>query len=498
MVKKPHNRQNPVLLTGATGYIGGRLLRELERGGYRVRCMVRQPEYLIHRVRPTTEVVQGDVFDEASMRRALKGIHTAYYLVHSLAGKQPFEEADRKAAEHFGIVARESSVKKIIYLGGLGRKPDLSKHLASRQEVGEVLRRSGTPTLEFRASIVIGSGSLSYEMVRALVEKLPVMTAPVWVRTLAQPIAIEDVIRYLMAALDVHVVESTIIEIGGSDRVSYEGIMREYARIRGLKRLIIHLPFLSPRISSLWLALVTPLYFKVGRLLIDGVRNPTLVTDDTAERFFEIHPRGMREAIVRAIKNEDREFAETRWTDALAYRSIEKHRGGIRFGSRLIHSREANTTKPPHATFQPIQCIGGETGWYSFDWLWSVRGFIDKIAGGVGRRRTRRDPRCVLPGDVVDFWRVEAMEQDRLLRLHAEMKMPGRAWLQFEVEKTEGGSLIRLTAIFDPIGVTGLLYWYLVYPLHILIFRGMLRAIVETVETQRHHMEVPEKLNIHV
>lgn len=473
--------QQLVLLTGATGYVGGRLLRDLERRGYRVRCLARRPEFLRSRTGTRTEIIRGDVFDAASLEIALQGVHTAYYLVHSLASSGSFEDNDRVAARTFAAAACSAHIQRIIYLGGLGEGPDLSQHLSSRQEVGAILRSSGVPTIEFRASIIIGSGSLSFEMVRALVQKLPVMTTPRWVRALAQPIAIEDVIAYLGAALDLPARESTVFEIGGADRVSYEGIMREYARIRALRRLIIPVPLLTPWLSSLWLGLVTPLYFRVGRRLIEGVRNDTIVTNDKSLRTFNIRPRGIREAIMRALENEDQEFAETRWSDALPARSLEQHWGGFRFGSRLIFTRAAQLPQVPSVVFRHIQCIGGHSGWYSYDWLWDLRGLLDQFLGGVGSRRGRRDPRCVLPGDTIDFWRVEALEPGRLLRLYAEMKIPGRAWLQFEVNGDAAGSVVRLTALFDPIGLAGLLYWYALYPLHVLIFSGMLRGLLKAV-----------------
>jgi uncharacterized protein YbjT (DUF2867 family) len=443
--------------------------------------LARKPKYLEHRTGAATEVVRGDVFDTASLSKAMEGVDTAFYLVHSLAGFGSFEENDRVAAGNFARIAAEAGVKKIIYLGGLGREPGLSDHLASRQEVGRILRESGVPTIELRASIIIGSGSLSFEMVRALVQKLPVMTTPQWVRMPAQPIAIEDVLCYLMAPLKHQVKESVIFEIGGADQVSYEGIMREYAKARGLKRLIIPLPVLSPGLSSLWLALVTPLYFRVGRRLIEGVKNPTVVHDNSAREVFGIKPMGIGEAVRRALENEDRELTETRWNDALPSSSLEHHWGGIPFGTRLVDSREIEIPCTPEQVFLPIQCIGfGARGWYSYNWLWSLRGFIDKMIGGVGSRRWPRYPYCLLPGDVVGFWRVEAMQPNRLLRLHAEMKLPGRAWLQFEVEGDQRSSLLRTTAIFDPIGAWGLLYWYLLYPLHVPIFKGMLRGIART------------------
>ena len=471
-----------ILITGASGYVGGRLLKALEQQGKRLRCFARRPEFLESRVAERTEIVKGDIFDTEALQKALAGVHTAYYFIHALAGKGSFEENDRKAAAGFASAARVAKIKKIIYLGGLGEGDDLSHHLSSRHEVGEILRASGVPTVEFRASIIIGSGSLSFEMVRALVQKLPIMTTPYWVRALAQPIAIEDVIAYLSETLDLDIQDSTIFEIGGKDRVSYEQIMREYIRIRKLKRLIIPLPFLTPWLSSLWLAFVTPLYFRVGRRLIEGVKNETVVKDKKAEKLFRVKPRGIREAIQRALENEDQEFAETRWSDALPLQAFEHHWKGVRFGSRLIDTRDVRVSFSPQEAFHPIQCVGGASGWCRYDWLFNLRGSIDQIIGGVGHRRGRADPRCLRAGDTIDFWRVEKLEQDKLIRLSAEMKMPGRGWLQYEVNGDESGSVVRQTALFDPVGIAGLIYWYSLYPLHQIIFKDMLQKIVSEMK----------------
>ncbi len=476
-----------ILLVGATGYIGGRLLRALEDGGVRLRCLARRPEFLRERVGASTEVVKGDVLDPESLAGALAGVDTAYYLVHSMGSGRDFARKDRSAAENFARAARTTGVHRIIYLGGLGSGPDLSPHLASRQEVGRILRESGVPTIEFRASIIIGSGSLSFEMIRSLVDRLPVMITPRWVRILAQPIAIEDVIAYLAYALDVQTEGSTVVEIGGADQVTYQGIMLGYARQRGLKRVMIPVPVLTPRLSSLWLGLVTPLYARVGRTLIDSITHETVVTDGTASRLFAIRPRGIQEAIARALTNEDQEIAATRWSDALSSRGEQPAWGGVRFGSRIVDSRSVRVACPPTVAFGPISRVGGETGWYYANWLWRIRGFLDLLVGGAGLRRGRRDPASLLPGDTVDFWRVEAFEPDRLLRLLAEMKLPGRAWLQFEVERDGDGSTVRQTSIFDPVGLLGLLYWYGLYPIHSLVFAGMLRGIARaaTQEARR-------------
>jgi len=478
-------RQPPlVLLTGATGYIGGRLLSALEAKGARIRCLARRPEFLEPRVLASTEVVKGDVLDPASLGHALAGVHTAYYLVHSMSAAASYEEEDRRAAAEFGRLAREAGVRRIIYLGGLGTGEALSTHLASRQEVGRLLRESGVAMIEFRAAIVLGSGSLSFEMIRALVEKLPIMVTPRWVDTLTQPIGIEDLVGYLVEALDLPLEGSAVFEIGGPDRVSYMDLMREYARQRGLRRFMLRVPVLTPRLSSLWLGLVTPVYARVGRALVDGLRNETVVRDDSARKAFTLRPRGVREALARALANEDLEFAATRWSDAASALGPSASWGGVKFGSRLVDSRVAEVGCKPDQAFGPIERIGGATGWYYGNLLWRLRGWLDLLVGGAGLRRGRRDQRSLRPGDTLDFWRVEAIEPGRLLRLAAEMKLPGRAWLQFEVEGSGSGSRIRQTALFDPTGLSGLLYWYALYPLHQLIFSGMLRGIARAARQE--------------
>lgn len=466
-----------LLLTGASGYVGGRLLERLEQAGRRIRCMSRRPEQLSARTAPTTEVVAGDVQDPASLAAVLAGVDTAYYLIHSMSGGAGYRETDRAGAQAFGAAAREAGVRRIVYLGGLGEGDDLSGHLASRQEVGAVLAASGVPTLEFRAAIVIGSGSTSFEMIRALVDRLPVMICPRWVATRTQPIAVEDVVEYLLEAAGAPIDGSRVIEIGGPDRVSYGELMREYARQKGLRRLMIPVPVLTPHLSSLWLGLVTPVYARVGRALVEGLKNETVVHDPSALHLFTIRPRGVREAVARALVNEDRAFAATRWSDALSSGPGPRSFGGAAVGSRLVDSRTARVPLPPAAAFAPIQHIGGRQGWYHGNLLWRLRGLLDLPFGGAGTRRGRRDPVHLLAGDTVDFWRVEAIEEDRLLRLTAEMSLPGRAWLQFEVEPAPGGSLIRQTAIFDPVGLLGRLYWYSIWPIHGFVFNGMIRGI---------------------
>ena len=467
-----------ILLTGATGYVGGRLLRALQAAGYPVRCLARRPEFLASRVSSETEIVAGDCLDASTLPAACAGVHTAYYLVHSMGSTGDFTEQDRHAALNFGAAARGAGVRRIIYLGGLAdHTTRLSTHLRSRHETGTALRASGVPVIELRASIILGSGSLSFELIRSLVERLPIMLCPRWVRTPAQPIGIEDVLAYLLAAIELPSGRDGIFEIGGADRVSYAGIMQEYARQRGLRRWMVAVPLLTPRLSSLWLGLTTPVYACVGRKLIESVENESTVHDDRASRIFGIRPIGFREALRRAMLNEDQEYAATRWSDAISSGGMPQSWGGMRFGTRLVDSRAAHVAVSPTAAFAVIRRIGGAAGWYYADWLWRLRGFIDLCLGGVGMRRGRRHPEELAVGDTVDFWRVEAYEPNQRLRLAAEMRLPGRAWLEFDVKPHGNGALIRQTAVFDPVGLAGMMYWYGIFPLHTRLFAGMLRSL---------------------
>jgi len=473
-------RRPKILVTGPTGYVGGRLLRALAERGHDLRAVARRPDGVPAARGLDVEVVQGDLLEPSSLAAVVQGVHTAYYLVHSMGSGGDYSRLDRQAAASFRDAAEEAGVRRIVYLGGLGdSRSDLSPHLRSRQETGHLLRAGTVQVIELRASIVIGSGSLSFEMIRALSERLPVMVTPRWVSTMAQPIAVEDLLRYLTLCVDLDVEGNPIYEIGGPDRVSYLDLMREYSRQRGLKRYTISIPFLSPRLSSLWLGLVTPLYARVGRALIESIRNPTLVRDTAALEVFDVAPMGVGEAIARALTNEDREVAETRWSDAVSASGSPRSWTGVRFGNRLIDHRQATVHAPASRAFEPIVGIGGARGWYFATWLWTLRGWLDLLLGGVGMRRGRRDPDNLRAGDVLDFWRVEEVVPHRLLRLRAEMKVPGRAWLQWEVAaESDDRAVVHQTAIFDPAGVAGLAYWYLIYPLHLLVFRGMLARIV--------------------
>jgi uncharacterized protein YbjT (DUF2867 family) len=479
-----------ILLTGATGYVGGRLLPQLLQHGRRVRCLARRPEYLRARVGSDADVVAGDLLDRESLRPALAAVRTAYYLAHSLGTGPDFEAREMQCATNFAAVAAEAGVARIVYLGGLGDSAgELSAHLRSRQEVGRLLHATGVPLIELRASIVLGSGSLSFEMIRALVERLPVMITPRWVAVEAQPIAIADLLGYLEQALDLPGGEGhRIYEIGGADRMTYADLMREYARQRGFKRLMIPVPVLTPGLSSLWLGLVTPLFAPVGRVLVESIKNPTVVHDERALQDFDLQPVGVEAAIAAALRNEDRDFAETRWSDATSAIATRRRWGGVHVGNRIVDSRTREVKLTARQAFAPIRRIGGSTGWYFGNWLWQLRGLLDLLVAGVGMRRGRRDPEWLSAGDVLDCWRVEAVEPDRRLRLTAEMRLPGRAWLEFEVEENGATTTIRQTAEYDPAGLTGLLYWYVLYPVHAVLFRGMLRGIAKSAERGSAHV----------
>jgi uncharacterized protein YbjT (DUF2867 family) len=471
------SRGHAVLVNGATGYIGSHLLAPLVEAGYRVRAAARHPERV--RAPDTIDVVAADATDPRAVRAALDGMDTAYYLVHTLGAGADYAERDRSAARVFGQAARDAGLRRIVYLGGLGAEgAPLSDHLASRHEVGRVLAESGVPVIEFRASIVIGSGSTSFEMIRNLVEKLPVMTTPRWVRVKAQPIAVDDVIDYLTAAAELELAPDEshrVYEIGGADADSYGELLQIYAGRRGLRRLVIPIPVLSPGLSGWWLYLFTPRQATVGRQLAESLRFPTTVTDARARRDFpSIAPMGTEAAIDKAFADEDAAFAGMQWAEELA--GIRKPSTFEREG-RYVDSRCISTDCRPEAAFGPVACIGGKNGWYAFDTLWDLRGFVDTILGGPGRRRGRRDQDALVEGDHLEWWRVERVVPPRLLRLRAEMVMPGRGWLQYEFTPEGEGTIVRQTAVFDAKGVLGRLYWHAIAPFHHFVFNGTLRGI---------------------
>jgi len=471
-----------VLVTGATGYIGGRLVPRLREQGYDVRCFSRAAERLRGRFDPQVEIVEGDLSDEAALAHALRGCDAAYYLIHSMSSTTAFAQADRLAARRFGDAARTAGVGTIVYLGGLGSDGDaLSTHLKSRHEVGNILRESGVRVIELRAALIIGSGSISFEMMRYLTERLPLMIAPRWVTTRCQPIAIRDVLAYLIAALELPAGGSRVYEIGGSDVLTYRDMMLRYAAIRNLRRSIIIVPFFTPQLSSYWVHLVTPISARLAQPLIRGLYNEVVVHDRSAAGDFpQIVPIGFDEAVRAAL---DRSAgAETTWFDAFDNRTLPADFAGVKEGM-LIDMRVRHASVAPERIAAVFSSLGGARGWLFGDALWRLRGWVDRIVGGVGLRRGRRSESDLRAGDAVDFWRVEAYEPGRLLRLRAEMKLPGLAWLQFEVEPSgAAGATLRQTAFFEPRGLVGFLYWYGVAIFHAWVFGNLATRIVHEAE----------------
>lgn len=466
-----------VLIVGASGYVGGRLVALLAADGHQLRLASRDPRGLTERF-PDAEIVRVDLLDPATLPAALEGVDTAYYLAHSMAGGEGnFELRDLRAARWFGRAAREAGVKHIVYLGGLGDPASgLSPHLASRQETGAELASHGVPVTEFRAAVIIGSGSASFELLRSLVEHLPVMITPRWVRTLCQPIAIRDVLDYLRGAAG-HPERAGIVEIGGPDVLSYAEMMHTYARLRGMRRLMVPVPVLTPRLSSYWCSLVTPVPASIARPLIEGLRNEVVVRDPGPAEAFGVDTTPFELAVRRAIDRTDRHDVETTWFDSLGYPgrpdlARDENREGM-----IVDRQHRSVRATPEETFAQVERLGGDAGWPSGNVLWRVRGLLDRMVGGPGMRLGRRDPQHVRVGDAVDFWRVEEVRPGELLRLRAEMKVPGRAWLQYETVESQRGTQIVQTAFFEPRGLSGRLYWYLLLPIHMAIFRGSVREL---------------------
>ena len=476
-----------ILVTGATGYIGGRLVPRLVQEGWRVRVLVRSRSRALARAwADQVEVAVGDVLSPQTLAEALAGVDCAYYLIHSMSRGSGFHELDIQAARTFGQAAKEAGVNRIIYLGGLGDPDsDLSRHLRSRQETGQALRESGIPVTEFRAAVIVGSGSISFEMIRYLVERLPVMVCPKWIYSRIQPIAVDDLLEYLMSALDTPESESRTVEIGGKDVTTYKGLMLGYARARGLRRLLLPVPVLTPRLSSYWVHWVTPIPAGISGALIEGLRNDVVVTNDAAGALFpQIEPRDYDSAIGSVIDDLNEGRIDTSWSDAAG--ASAKPERPVRLESRhgmIVERRRRMVAAPAREVYRVFTGIGGSRGWYFANWTWRLRGMLDRMLGGAGLRRGRRHPDELRIGDALDFWRVEGLKADRLLRLRAEMKLPGRAWLQYEVRETEDGSTqLEQTAGFIPRGLTGLVYWYALYPFHAWIFGGLVKAIARRAE----------------
>lgn len=480
------------LVTGATGYIGGRLVPELLEAGHRVQCLARSPAKL--RDYPWSgdaEVVRGDVTDAGSVAEALRGIDVAYYLVHALGTGRDFEETDRKAARIFGEQARAAGVSRIVYLGGLTPEgvPEerLSPHLRSRAEVGRILLESGVPTTVLRAAVIIGSGSASFEMLRYLTERLPVMVTPRWVRTRIQPIGVRDVLRTLVGSARMPAEVNRAFDIGGPEVLTYLEMMQRYAAVAGLpRRLILPVPVLTPGLSSHWVGLVTPVPASIARPLTESLRHEVVCREHDIARYVPDppgRPFGFDEAVSLALQRVRDAQVTTRWSSASVPGApsdplpTDPDWAG---GSLYTDQRERCVDAPPAALWRVIEGIGGENGWYSFPPAWALRGRLDRLVGGVGLRRGRRDAARLRVGDSLDFWRVEEIEPGRLLRLRAEMRLPGLAWLEMYAEAgAESGSRYRQRALFHPHGLLGHAYWWSISPFHAVVFGGMARNIAK-------------------
>lgn len=480
-----------VLITGATGYIGRRLKAKLiTRDDLAIRLLVRNRNKVSLAVRDQVDIVEGDTFHQEALEKALDGIHTAYYLIHSMGAEGDFKELDRQSAENFRDAAIRAGVRRIIYLGGLGVRESASKHLLSRIETGEILgaRPDAIQTLWFRAGVIIGSGSASFDIVRNLVQKLPCMLTPRWVTTRTQPISVEDVISYLVAAINLPHAKNLVIDIG-AEVMSFRQMMLEAAKVMGLKRWMIPVPFLSPRLSSIWLLLFTPVPFKVAAALVEGLKSETVAQNDHAARYFpEITPLPYSQAVARAMHELEQHQVISRWCDSSAGIACDIKEHDDPSGSILRDVRVLPLDGvSPSSVYRAACGIGGEHGWYTYNFLWRIRGVIDKLVGGYGLSRGRRSTLELRIGDALDFWKVADLKTNKRLLLLAQMKVPGKAWLEFDIQPDQ---LVQ-TAHFLPNGIWGRIYWYSVVPLHNLVFLDLARKIISTakaVDADQPHM----------
>jgi uncharacterized protein YbjT (DUF2867 family) len=475
------------LVTGATGYIGGRLAPRLVEDGYAVRVVSRDP----HRLRDVpwhdqVEVAKADVSDPVAVRAAMEGVDVAYYLVHSMQGGSDFAERDRVAAQVFADAAREAGVRRLVYLGGLlpDDRSELSVHLRSRAEVGDILLGSGVPTAVLQAAAILGSGSASFEMLRYLTERLPAMVTPKWVRSRMQPIAVRDVLHYLCGCVDLPADVHRSFDIGGPDVITYEELMQRYAAVAGLpRRLLVPVPVLTPRLSSYWVNLVTPVPRAIAMPLVESLRHEMVCKEHDIARYVEDPPTGLLgvdEALRLALAKVRDAEVETRWSSAMwpgAPSDPMPTDPDWSGGSVYVDERRTPVDASAGTLWDVIESIGGENGWYSFPLAWAVRGFLDRLVGGVGLRRGRRDPKRLRVGETLDWWRVEEVERGSLLRLRAEMRVPGSAWLELRVEQEGPKVFYRQRAVFVPRGLLGHLYWWAVAPFHGFVFGGMRRNI---------------------
>ncbi|MGX1703381.1 SDR family oxidoreductase [Microbacterium sp. NPDC055357] len=491
-LRAPDGRTPPplVLVLGATGYIGGRLVPRLLNAGYRVRVLARSRERaLAFPWGADVEVIEGAAQDRPAVSRAMRGADVAFHLVHSLGAGRDFEETDRVIARTVATAAAEEGVGQLVYLGGLHPAADLSPHLRSRVEVGEILRASGVPTLVLQAGTVIGSGSASFEMVRHLTDVLPYMPAPRWVRNRIQPIAVRDVLHYLLSAARLPTPVSGQFDIGGPDVLRYGQMMNGYAVEAGLpQRAIAALPVLTPRLASHWVNLVTPIPRALARPLVESLQNDCVMADHRIDAVIPPPEGGLtpyRQAVRLALRRLGEDGVETSWQDAGVLTApgdllpSDPERAG-----RTAHldERSATSSAPVDSLWRVISGIGGANGWYSSPVLWALRGWLDKLVGGVGLARGRRSQSRLQVGDALDFWRVEAVEHGSLLRLRAEMRVPGEAWLEMRASAEDDGSRYRQRAIFFPRGLAGRVYWLAVLPFHGVIFRGMANHITAAAE----------------
>jgi uncharacterized protein YbjT (DUF2867 family) len=488
--ERAHERRKHqcILVMGSTGYIGGRLVSRLLDAGFSVRCLVRQARKLESRPwidHAKLTIIPGDAGDRAALDTALAGCSAAFYLIHSMivAGSS-YRKRDRELAEVFAHAAKDAGLTRIIYLGGLGETgAGLSDHLASRREVETTLAATGIPVTVLRAAMIIGSGSASFEILRYLVERLPIMVTPKWVSTESQPIAVQNVLHYLAGCLDQPATTGRTLDIGGADILTYREIMQEMARALGVRRrFIIPVPVLTPRLSSLWIHLVTPLSQHIARPLSEGLKNRVVCRNDDAAQLMPQPLLSVREALEEAVGAKRADGVETAWSDAGPVPGDPDWAGGHVFEDRRV----IEIARSPRTVFRSVCKIGGGQGYYAADWLWRVRGWMDRLVGGPGLRRGRRNAAQVAYGEALDFWRVTGIEANRRLELRAEMKLPGEAQLSFAIEPLDStAARCRLvqTARFKPRGLLGLVYWYAVLPLHAIVFSGMLNGICRAAET---------------
>jgi uncharacterized protein YbjT (DUF2867 family) len=485
--------QKLILITGATGYVGGRLVPKLLEAGYRVRCLVRDPSRLQGRSwLNKVEVVSGDALSPDSLANAMKDVSAAYYLIHGMQGGKLNAERDLQAARNFAQAAEDANIERIIYLGELvDPTANLSPYLRARHETGYILRYGKVPVTEFRAGMIVGSGSALFEMIRYLTEREPLLICPAWFYSQAQPIAIRDVLSYLIDVLKTPDSNGRVIEIGGPTRLTYADMLLGYAKERNLKRWLIPTPFNAPRLSAYWVHMVTPIHWRIVAPLIEGLRAKLVVRDDTARKIFpQIHPIDFQTAAHLALGRVQRDHVETSWSDALVVSmgDFKPYQFTVEEGL-FIERRQILLDIKPEAVFRAYTGIGGERGWLYMDWSWAIRGWMDKAIGGVGLRRGRRHPDEIHTGESLDFWRVESVEKNRLMRLRAEMIVPGKAWLQFESTPQgaqEDKTLLTVTAYFAPHGVPGFLYWYAMWPFHKFIFDGLARQLASRARVLAH------------